>query len=83
MEGAQTSFNWAEVVDYAEGYEVQPVEGLIPSVFPGRIWAGAVVGSVMAVSHDHRFDQSALLRWADDGGRSVQEEQTKLQQVRI
>jgi hypothetical protein len=55
----------------------------IPSVFPGGPWPGAVVGSLIAVSDDRRFDRSAMLRWADDGGRWTEEGRTTFQEVRI
>lgn len=54
----------------------------IPSVFPGRPWAGAVVGSLITVLDDWGFDHRALLRWADDGGRYI-EEGLPLQEVRL
>jgi hypothetical protein len=41
----------------------------IPSVFPSQIRPGAVVGSLRPETNERRFDQRALLRWADDGGR--------------
>ncbi len=62
--------------------QIQAVEA-IPSVFPGRTWPGAVVGSLMTVSDDWRLDQRALLRWADDGGRWTEEGRTTFQEVRI
>jgi hypothetical protein len=60
----------------------QTVEA-IPSIFPGRTWPGAVVGSFIAVSDDWRLDHRALLRWADDGGRWVEEAQGTLQEVEL
>jgi hypothetical protein len=59
------------------------VEAPIPSIFPGRPWPGAVVGFPIAVSDDRWLDHRALLRWADDGGRWVEEVQGTLQEVEL
>lgn len=40
----------------------------IPSIFLGPARPDTVA-SLMTMSDDRRFDESALLRWADDGGR--------------
>jgi hypothetical protein len=58
------------------------VETSISSVFPGRGWPGAVLGSVITASDERWFDHHALLRWADDGGRWVEESNSTLQEVR-
>jgi hypothetical protein len=53
-----------------------------PSIFPGRTRPGVVVGSPIAVLDDQPFDNRALLRWADDGGRYL-EQGLQLQEVRV
>lgn len=40
----------------------------MPSIFLGRARPDTVA-SLMTVSYERRFDECALLRWADDGGR--------------
>jgi hypothetical protein len=42
------------------------VEPPIPCIFPARSWPGAVARLMV---DERQFDQRALLRWADDGGR--------------
>ncbi len=61
----------------------QAVETSIPSVFPGRSWPGAVLGSVITASDDRWFDRYALLRWAYDGGCWVGESNSTLHEVHI
>lgn len=43
------------------------VETPIPCIFSARSWRGPVARSLMV--DEWQFDQLALLRWADDGGR--------------
>ena len=40
-------------------------------VVGGRISSDRMVGSLAKARDDCRFDHTALLRWADDGGRGL------------
>jgi hypothetical protein len=57
-------------------------EKVIPSIFLSHSWSGAVVGSLTVAMDDGRFDQHALLRWADDGGRWVGDGNCTVPEVR-
>ena len=57
-------------------------EKVIPSIFPGHSWPGAVVGSLTVAVDEGRFEQHALLRWADDGGRWIGDGNSTVPEVR-
>lgn len=57
-------------------------EKVIPSIFPGHSWPGAVLGSLTAAMDEGWLDEHALLRWADDGGRWVGDGNSTVAEVR-
>ena len=53
------------------------------ATIPGRIAPGVAVRSLMIVSDDWWLDERSILRWADDGGRSVDGSNATIQKAQV
>lgn len=58
-------------MDARELLQGQLLGALMQSTFTGRTRSETAVESLTPAADEWQFDEQALLRWADDGGRGV------------
>jgi hypothetical protein len=56
-------------------------EKVISSVFSSHGWPRGVIGSLREAMDERQFEQRALLRWADDGGRWIDDSNSIVPEV--